>query len=98
MAHVVAALPAVLLPPRFAGACRLADKPVVGILTNNEEVQRLTINAMPILLPTFVCKFLGDGDAECCWCAVCGGVVGQGCCGATSHWHTRHQLTVEAIV
>lgn len=42
----------------LAIACKLADSQVVGVLTNNKEVEALTILTLPILLPTFVC--------ECC--------------------------------
>jgi Na+-driven multidrug efflux pump len=42
----------------LAIACKLADNQVVGVLTNNKEVEALTILTLPVLLPTFVC--------ECC--------------------------------
>lgn len=37
-------------------ACKLADKQVVGLLSNNEEVDSLTLSTLPILLPTFICE------------------------------------------
>lgn len=40
-----------------AAACRLSDQQVVQVLTNNKEVQRITVDAMPIMLPTFVCEW-----------------------------------------
>lgn len=42
----------------LAVACKLADRQVVGLLSNNKEVEELTISTMPILLPTFVCDAL----------------------------------------
>jgi Na+-driven multidrug efflux pump len=35
-------------------ACKLGERGLVGILTNNQEVKELTIASLPILLPTFV--------------------------------------------
>lgn len=41
----------------LAVACKLTDRQVVGLLSNNKEVEELTISTMPILLPTFVCEY-----------------------------------------
>lgn len=40
----------------LAVGCKLADKQVVGVLTNNNEVEQLTLLTLPVLLPTFVCE------------------------------------------
>lgn len=48
----------------LAVACKLADRQVVGLLSNNKEVEELTISTMPILLPTFVCEY--PSSSVCC--------------------------------
>jgi Na+-driven multidrug efflux pump len=39
-------------------ACKLTDRGLVGLLTNNQEVEDLTLATLPILLPTFISKCL----------------------------------------
>lgn len=48
---IVAAVQSVLVV-----ACKLAERGVVRVLTNNKEVEDLTVATMPVLLPTFVCE------------------------------------------
>jgi len=45
MLHDFTALPPVAVAAVVA--CRLADQQIVGVLTNNQEVQRLAIGVMP---------------------------------------------------
>lgn len=44
----------VLVQTLLVVACKLGDRGLVGILTNNQEVKELTIATLPILLPTFI--------------------------------------------
>jgi hypothetical protein len=37
-------------------ACKLTDRGLVGLLTNNQQVKDLTLATLPILLPTFISK------------------------------------------
>jgi Na+-driven multidrug efflux pump len=50
----------------LAVGTHLGDRWVVRLLSNNEQVQRLTLEVFPLLLPTFVCEWLGGRRALQC--------------------------------